>query len=49
MEPSKNAFDLHTHHDRCEHAEGSIRDYVEAAIDNGLEIIGFRSFASFLQ
>lgn len=28
-------FDLHTHHDRCGHARGIIRDYIEAAIDRG--------------
>ena len=33
-------FDFHTHHDRCGHAEGSIRDYVEAAIEKGLDMIG---------
>ena len=34
------AFDFHTHHDRCGHAKGTIRDYVEAAIANGLDMIG---------
>lgn len=33
-------FDLHTHHDRCGHARGGIRDYIEAAISNGLKVIG---------
>lgn len=33
-------FDLHTHHDRCGHANGSIRDYIEAAIGEGLNVIG---------
>jgi histidinol-phosphatase (PHP family) len=33
-------FDLHTHHDRCGHATGKIRDYIEAAIQNGLQVIG---------
>jgi len=33
-------FDLHTHHERCGHARGSIRDYIEAAIDKGLHVIG---------
>lgn len=35
-----HAFDFHTHHDRCGHARGTIRDYVEAAIANGLDMIG---------
>ncbi len=33
-------FDLHTHHFRCGHADGTIRDYVEAAISAGLQAIG---------
>lgn len=33
-------FDLHTHHFRCGHADGNIRDYVEAGIAAGLSVIG---------
>ncbi|MED5016632.1 histidinol-phosphatase [Paenibacillus chibensis] len=33
-------FDLHTHHFRCGHADGNIRDYVEAGIAAGLHVIG---------
>lgn len=33
-------FDLHTHHDRCGHARGGIRDYIESGIEKGLTIIG---------
>lgn len=33
-------FDLHTHHFRCGHADGSIRDYIEAGISAGLDVIG---------
>lgn len=33
-------FDLHTHHERCGHARGIIRDYIESAIDRGLQVIG---------
>ena len=33
-------FDLHTHHFRCGHADGNIRDYVEAAVEAGLQVIG---------
>ncbi len=32
-------FDFHTHHDRCGHARGTIRDYIEASFDKGLDII----------
>jgi histidinol-phosphatase (PHP family) len=33
-------FDLHTHHFRCGHADGNIRDYIEAGIAAGLGVIG---------
>ncbi len=33
-------FDFHTHHNRCGHADGTIRDYIEAAVKQGLELIG---------
>ncbi|PLT34570.1 phosphoesterase [Bacillus sp. V5-8f] len=33
-------FDFHTHHERCGHARGKIRDYIETAIANGLDMIG---------
>ncbi|WP_409305879.1 histidinol-phosphatase [Peribacillus sp. SCS-155] len=33
-------FDLHTHHERCGHAKGTIRDYIESSIEKGLQIIG---------
>jgi histidinol-phosphatase (PHP family) len=33
-------YDYHTHHERCGHASGSIRDYIESAIAKGLREIG---------
>src|SRR5690625_2794590 len=33
-------FDLHTHHDRCGHAEGNLEEYIVQAIDYGLDMIG---------
>ncbi|OBZ09669.1 phosphoesterase [Bacillus sp. FJAT-27264] len=33
-------FDLHTHHFRCGHADGNIRDYIEAGLSAGLSAIG---------
>lgn len=33
-------FDLHTHHFRCGHADGNIREYIEAGIKAGLDVIG---------
>jgi histidinol-phosphatase (PHP family) len=40
-------FDLHTHHDRCGHAQGSIRDYIEAAIAGGLSVIGISDHSPY--
>jgi histidinol-phosphatase (PHP family) len=40
-------FDLHTHHDRCGHAVGSIRDYIEAAIHGGLQMIGISDHSPY--
>lgn len=40
-------FDFHTHHERCGHALGTIRDYVEHAIKNGLGIIGISDHSPF--
>lgn len=36
----KLKFDFHTHHKRCGHAVGTIREYIDAAIENGLDMIG---------
>lgn len=33
-------IDLHTHHDRCGHATGTLREYVEAALDMGVSVLG---------
>lgn len=40
-------FDLHTHHKRCNHASGEIKDYIEAGIENGLDIIGISDHSPF--
>lgn len=40
-------FDLHTHHFRCGHAEGNIEDYVKAAIDAGLQVIGISDHSPY--
>lgn len=40
-------FDLHTHHYRCGHAEGEIRDYIEAAIAAGLTAIGISDHSPY--
>lgn len=33
-------FDLHTHHERCGHAYGTIEEYIVKAIEMGIEVIG---------
>ncbi|MDJ1130782.1 histidinol-phosphatase [Streptomyces iconiensis] len=33
-------IDLHTHHNRCGHATGSLREYVTAALDKGVKVLG---------
>lgn len=40
-------FDLHTHHYRCGHAEGTIEDYIEAAIEAGLSAIGISDHSPY--
>lgn len=40
MSKTRVKFDLHTHHDRCGHARGGIRDYIESGIEMGLNVIG---------
>ncbi|MBS4224882.1 histidinol-phosphatase [Lederbergia citrea] len=40
-------FDFHTHHYRCGHARGEIRDYIEAAINNGLDMIGIADHSPY--
>ncbi len=34
-------FNLHTHTYRCNHASGSDREYVEAAVKSGIKVLGF--------
>lgn len=40
-------FDLHTHHFRCGHADGNIRDYIEAGIREGLQVIGISDHSPY--
>lgn len=40
-------FDLHTHHERCGHADGVIEDYIRAAIDAGLTVIGISDHSPY--
>ncbi len=41
------SFDLHTHHERCKHANGTIRDYVEAGLAKGLSVLGISDHAPY--
>lgn len=40
-------FDLHTHHDRCGHASGTIEDYVKSAIEAGISAIGISDHSPY--
>ncbi|MFD2117673.1 histidinol-phosphatase [Paenibacillus yanchengensis] len=40
-------FDLHTHHSRCGHATGDIEDYIKAAMEVGLQIIGISDHSPY--
>ena len=40
-------FDLHTHHERCGHAIGTIEDYVKQAIEYGLQYIGISDHSPY--
>lgn len=37
----------HTHTTRCGHADGTEREYIEAAIENGMKILGFSDHAPY--
>ncbi len=39
---------LHNHTYRCRHAEGTEREYIERALENGIEVIGFSDHAPFM-
>lgn len=41
-------FNYHTHTFRCKHATGTDREYVEAAIENGVKTLGFSDHAPYL-
>jgi len=38
-------IDLHNHTTRCNHAEGTIDDYIKRAIELGIDIYGFSEHA----
>lgn len=38
-------IDLHTHHQRCGHASGTLRDYVVEALDKGVRVLGLSDHA----
>ncbi|QHW30713.1 histidinol-phosphatase [Paenibacillus rhizovicinus] len=40
-------FDLHTHHFRCGHADATIEDYIQAAIEAGLDVIGISDHSPY--
>lgn len=40
-------FDLHTHHVRCGHARGTIREYIESAIQLNFNVIGISDHSPY--
>jgi histidinol-phosphatase (PHP family) len=40
-------FDLHTHHDRCGHAQGKIKEYIEAALAADFSVIGISDHSPY--
>lgn len=40
-------FDLHTHHERCGHADGVIEAYIQGAIEAGLQVIGISDHSPY--
>ena len=38
----------HTHTSRCHHATGTEREYIEAAIENGIQVLGFSDHTPYL-
>lgn len=42
-----NKFDMHTHHYRCGHAKGTMEDYIKAALDSGLQVIGISDHSPY--
>ena len=41
-------YNYHTHTPRCNHATGSEREYIEKAISEGIEVLGFSDHAPYL-
>lgn len=39
---------FHTHTERCHHAHGDEREYIETAIKNGLKVLGFSDHAPYI-
>lgn len=40
-------FDIHTHHERCGHADGAIEGYIQSAIEQGLKVIGISDHSPY--
>ncbi|AZS14016.1 histidinol-phosphatase [Paenibacillus lutimineralis] len=40
-------FDLHTHHERCGHAAGTIEQYIESAISKGIQVLGITDHSPY--
>ena len=40
-------FDFHTHHERCGHATGTIKEYIDSAVSKGLNMIGISDHSPY--
>ena len=41
-------INMHTHTTRCQHAKGADREYVESAIEAGVDVLGFSDHAPYI-
>ena len=41
-------YNYHTHTTRCGHASGTEREYIERALANGVEYMGFSDHSTFV-
>ena len=49
MSDLKGKFiNMHTHTTRCQHAKGTDREYVESAIEAGMDVLGFSDHAPYI-
>jgi len=47
LSPTIIKFDIHTHHERCGHADGQIEAYIKSAIEQNLKAIGISDHSPY--